>query len=196
MIEPRNRSITPRGGWRYTDPTSGVPFKSDNLTVLLQQVRASRVGNGLHMESGWDTKVVEEMCEQNPQYDCAESGRADIHLTGDDIRRFLTTIKETGMGNLVSDEEHKRRADICLSCPKMGNVSCTFPCGWVAKTLTEILGGRKIHRVPELYKKGCMACGCDVTSKTYYPLDVLKTVDQKLGKTPEYWSGCWMREEG
>lgn len=194
MIEPRNRSMTPRGGWRYTDPLTGIPFKHPDLIVMLQQVRASRTGNGIAMESGWDNVVIEEMCAQNEQYGCTESGRTDIHLTGDDIRRFLTTIAETGIGNLVSDEEHKRRADICLSCPKMGNVSCTFPCGWVSKKLTELLGGRKLHRAPELHKKGCQSCGCNLDAKTYYPLDVLKTVDQKLGKSPDYWSQCWMRE--
>jgi hypothetical protein len=59
--------------------------------------------------------------------------------------------------------------------------------------LTEMLGGRQIHRPAELHKRGCSACGCQIDAKTYYPLDVLKSVDEKLGKQPDYWSSCWMR---
>jgi len=195
MKRPLNESLVPSGGlWKYSDPLTGVPFSTNDLTVLLQQVRAQRLANGHEMASNWDAVVLDELCEQNDFVPCSEKGEPEIRLTGDDIKRFLTTLQEQFGKELVSDEEHVRRADICLSCPKMGPVACTFPCGWVSKKLTEMLGGRKIHRVAELHKMGCKACKCQLDAKTYYPLDVLKKVDQTLGEHPDYWEKCWMRE--
>jgi hypothetical protein len=195
MKRPFNETVVPPGGgWKYADPVTGVPVSSNSLTVMLQQVKAQRVANGVEVGSGWEHVVLDEMCEQNPGFRCVEAGAPEIHLTGDDVKRFLLTLKEQYGNDLVSDEEHRRRADICLSCPKMADVACTFPCGWVSRTLTEMLGGRKIHRPAELHKKGCSACKCNIDAKTYYPLDVLKAVDVKLGKQPDYWENCWMRE--
>lgn len=195
MKRPLNESIVPAGArWKYHDPLTGVPFSTNDLTVLLQQVRAQRKANGIPVEGGWDQVVLDELCTQNENVPCFEAGEQQIHMTGDDVKRFLTTLEEQFGRELVSDEEHRRRADICLACPKIGDVACTFPCGWVSRKLTELLGGRQIHRPAELHKRGCKACGCDVTAKTYYPLEVLKSVDEKLGKQPDYWTGCWMRE--
>jgi hypothetical protein len=194
MKRPANEAIVPSGGrWKYLDPLTGVPFSTDNLTVLLQEVRGQRKANGIEIESGWEIAVLDELCEQNSNVECHDVENPEIPMTGDDVKRFLLTLKEQLGKELVSEEEHRRRADICLTCPKLGYVSCTFPCGWVAGMLTELLGGRRIHRPAEFYKRGCKACGCDVTSKSYYPLDVLKTVDEKLGKNPDYWEHCWMR---
>ena len=195
MKRPLNESLVPVGGrWNYRDPLTDVPFSTNDLTVLLQQVRAQRKANGIAVESGWEQVVLDELCQQNPAVRCGEAGVQEIHMTGDDVKRFLTTLKEQYGHELVSEEEHQRRADICLTCPKIGDVACTFPCGWVSKTLTEMLGGRKIHRPAELHKRGCSACKCNLDAKTYYPLDVLKSVDEKLGKQPDYWEKCWMRE--
>ena len=195
MKRPFNETVVPAGGmWKYTDPVTGVPLSSNSLTVLLQKVKSQRTSNGYVVESGWEQVVIDEICQQNPGIHCVEAGVQEIHMTGDDVKRFLLTLKELYGQELVSDEEHRRRADICLSCPKMADVSCTFPCGWVSRTLTEMLGGRKIHRPAELHKKGCSACSCNLDAKTYYPLGVLKAVDEKLGKRPDYWENCWMRE--
>ena len=195
MKRPYNENTVPRGGrWAYTDPLTGVPFSTNDLLVLLQQVRAQRLANSIPVESGWDQVVLDELCQQNPGLNCYEAGEQEIHMTGDDVKRFLTTLAELYGKELVSDEEQARRADICLTCPKNVPTGCTFPCGWVVGKLTELLGGRKIHRAPELQKRGCLACKCGLEAKTFYPLNVLKSVDEKLGKQPDYWEKCWMRE--
>jgi len=195
MKRPANENTVPPGGrWNYLDPLTNIPASTNDLVVLLQQVRAARRANGLEVESGWEQLVLHQLCEQNPNIECIEAGQQTIHMTGDDVRRFLTTLEEQYGRELVSDEEHRRRADICLTCPKIGDVACTFPCGWVSRKLTELLGGRQIHRPAELHKRGCTSCGCNLDAKTYYPLDVLKSVDEKLGKQPDYWEHCWMRE--
>jgi len=195
MKRPANEAVTPPGGgWKYLDPITGVPFASSSLMVLLQQVRAQRQANGIAIESGWEIVVLDELCGQNPAIECIDVENPEIPMTGDDVRRFLLTLQEQVGHDLVSEEEHARRADICLTCPKLGYVSCVFPCGWVTRMLTELLGNRRIHRPAEFHKRGCKSCGCQIDAKTYYPVNVLKAVDQKLGKQPDYWEHCWMRE--
>ena len=195
MKRPYNETNVPPGGrWKYLDPLTNIPVETNDLVVLLRQVRQQRKANDIPVESGWEQRVLDQLCEQNPSITCVEAGKQEIHMTGDDVRRFLTTLEEQYGRELVSDEEHRRRADICLACPNLADVACTFPCGWVSRKLTELLGGRKIHRPAELHKRGCKSCGCQIDAKTYYPLDVLKSVDEKLGKQPDYWEKCWMRE--
>jgi hypothetical protein len=150
--------------------------------ALLQAVRSSRLANGFEVKGGFEHEVWEDVCKQNPELNCVEEGVPEVVMTADDVMRFMTTLKEFAGRELVSEDEHKRRAEICMQCPMM------------ARTLTELLGGRKIHRPAEFHKRACKACGCNLDSKTYYPLDVLKTVDEKLGRTPDYWEKCWMRE--
>lgn len=193
MKRPKDFTSSPKGGWRFKDPVTGIPHHQTHPMAFLQGIRTSRLANGHEVKGGYEHEVWDEVCRQNPSVPCVDDEMPEIHMTADDVARFMVTLKEFAGRDLVSDEEHRRRADICLRCPKMGHVKCKS-CGWVSRTLTELLGGRKIHRPGELHKKGCTACGCNLDSKTYYPLDVLKAVDQKLGKQPEYWAECWMRE--
>ena len=193
MKSPRNISTTPRGGWSFVDPVTGMPISHQHHMAFLQKVAAARRANGFELERGWDIEVMDEVCRQNPHIDCEDSEHPDIPMTADEVHRFITTVAEFKGAELVPEEEHIRRANICLQCPKMGDVACKW-CGWAARQITQLLGGRRIHRVAELHKKGCKACGCNLDTKTYYPLDVLTAVDVKLGKQPEYWEKCWMRE--
>lgn len=193
MKSPRNTTFTPRGGWSFIDPVTGMPISHPHHMAFLQKVADARKANGFELERGWELDVMNAVCQQNPSIECIDSERPDVPMTADEVHRFIMTVAEFKGAELVSEEEHKRRAEICLRCPMMGDVNCKW-CGWVAKQVTELLGGRRIHRVAELHKKGCKACGCNLDTKTYYPLDVLKAVDSKLGKEPEYWEECWMRE--
>lgn len=193
MKSPRNTIEAPRGGWHFIDPVTQVPVTHSHNLAFLQKVREVRIANGIEMHGGWEHDVMDEVCRQNPQLDCLDTERPEIHMTADDVHRFLNTLGEMGGSDLVSEEEHVRRANICLGCPMMADVSCKF-CGWAAKKITELLNGRPIHRVAELHKKGCRACGCNLDTKTYYPLDVLRRVDERQSEPPQYWDGCWMRE--
>ena len=124
MKRPANPSQVPRGGWRYTDPMTGIPHKETDLTVLLQSVRKSRIANGHTIEAGWDREVLETICRENENIDCRAEGEADSWVSGDALRRFVNTLIEQHDKAMVSEEEHRRRADICLTCPKIGPASC------------------------------------------------------------------------
>jgi len=195
MKRPANPSQVPREKWRYTDPLTGIPHKETDLTVLLQSVRKSRILNNHPIEAGWDRDVLDTICRENENIDCRGEGEADKWVSGDTLRRFVNTLIEQHGKELVSEEEHCRRADICLSCPKIGPAQCPPPCGWLAAKLTDLLAGKKLYRAAELHKRSCTVCTCNLDSKTYYSLDALRAVDAKLGvDAGEYWSGCWMRQ--
>lgn len=193
MKSPRSTIEAPRGGWSFIDPVTQVPVTHTHDLAFLQRVRAIRIANGHEMYGGWELDVMDEVCRQNPQLDCIDTERPEIHMTADDMHRFLTTLGEMGGSSLISEEEHIRRASICLQCPMMVDVACKW-CGWAAQKITELLQGRRIHRVAELHKKGCKACGCNLDTKTYYPLDVLRRVDERQPAPPQYSEKCWMRE--
>lgn len=184
------------GMWTYTQPETGVVIKDIHWNGFLKRIRAHRLANDLPLQAGWVEELQDTLCQANSDLPCEEVGHVARHYTQDDVQRFVSTMLELNATNeLVSAEEQRRRIDICAVCPK--NVSmggCKF-CVWLAQKTTQLLAGRKIHRVSETHKRACGACGCDITSKTAVPMTVLKVVDEKLGITPDYDDRCWMLEE-
>lgn len=184
------------GMWTYTQPETGVVIKDIHWNGFLKRIRAHRLANDLPLQAGWVEELQDTLCQANSDLPCEEVGHVARHYTQDDVQRFVSTMLELNASNeLVSEEEQRRRIDICAICPK--NISmggCKF-CVWLAQKTTQLLAGRKIHRVSETHKRACGACGCDITSKTAVPMTVLKVVDEKLGTVPDYDSRCWMLEE-
>lgn len=185
----------PVGGmWTYTQPETGVTLADWSWAAFLKKIRDHRKACELSVEPGWVDEIHEDVITNNPKLEWEEVGSKRRWFTGDDIRRFLTTMNELRKhGEMVSEEEHRRRLDICAVCPKNGQISCGG-CGWLAKELTALMGRRRVHRAPEVFRRSCLACGCDITSKALMPMAVLKQVDEKIGSTPEYAPGCWMLE--
>lgn len=181
------------GMWTYTQPETGVVIKDIHWNGFLKRIRAHRLANDLPLQAGWVDELQDTLCCENPDLPCQEVGYVERRYTQDDVQRFVATMLELNASNeLVSEEEQRRRIDICAICPK--NISmggCKF-CVWLAQKTTQLLAGRKIHRVSETHKRACGACGCDITSKTAVPMTVLKVVDEKLGITPDYDDRCWM----
>lgn len=202
MLQPKDLTTTPPGDWKVVAPETGVPFRHHNLTALLSQIRLCREGMGLSCGGDWIQRVYEAICIQNPDVKCEDQDFPERIWTADDVWRFFTTLKEAVVGGMapVEETEQMRRIDICIKCPKRTVIGCRW-CGGVAMFLTEFLGDRKLPNVAEVYKQSCGACGCDLTSKTLYSLDLLKRVDEQLGTKPDYWTGdetrpkCWMLED-
>jgi len=184
----------PPGGWAYTEPATGVKFTNNHFLALMQDIRKHRLACDLPVHGNWAEVVHDVICRQNPQVGCMEEGEKPAVVTPDDIRRFIETMLELRGNELVSEEEQARRIDICLECPKRGQIACRW-CGWLAEKVTEILGGRQLHKVEKIFKQSCMACKCDISAKTAIPMDVLRRVDERIGFDPAgYHEKCWMRE--
>jgi hypothetical protein len=185
----------PVGGmWTYKQPETGVVLQDWAWKALISKIREHRAACGIEMKGGWVDEIHDDVATANPEIPQEEVGVVARYYTADDVHRFITTMRRVHVsGELVSEEEQRRRIDICVACPKNGVIGCKW-CGWLAGQVTEVLAGRPIHRVAEVFKRSCMACGCDITSKTAIPLDVLKQVDAELGESPNYAKGCWMTE--
>jgi hypothetical protein len=194
MKYPTTPHLVPNGGWRYTDPDTGIAFKSSHIDALVQKVRKSRIANGLLVGAEWVEILYNGMCEQNPGLKCSEVGKQEVTWNADDLSSFLTTLMEMRNSGTtqVNQEEYDRRVAICMRCPKRGHVRCNS-CGAFGALLQRVVAGIRITDT-NAYSMSCMACGCSIVSKAAYPQDVLKAVDTKLSREPEYWSDCWMRE--
>lgn len=194
MRRIRNTDRPVNGMWSYTQPETKVTLADWSWGAFLKKIRDHRNAVGIPVEPGWVDEIHEYVIAHKPEIEFDEVGSKKRRFNGDDVKRFLATMNELRKdGEMVSEEEHRRRLEICAVCPKNGQISCGG-CGWLAGQLTAMLGGRKVHRHGEVFRRSCLACGCDITSKALIPLETLKRVDEKLGVNPEYAQGCWMQE--
>ena len=194
MRRIRNKQHPVGGMWTYVQPETGVKLQDWNWNAFVKRVRDHRDACGIPLPAAWVDELEEAVIAANPKIPYDEDTTRSRRFTGSDIKRFMATMKELRQGHeLVSEQEHARRLDICATCPKLGQISCGG-CGWLAQQITELMAGRKVPRAEVVYRKSCLACGCDLASKAAIPLDVLKRVDEKLGIAPDYAPGCWMTE--
>lgn len=192
MKYPTTPHLVPQGGWRYTDPDTGIKFSDNHINGLLQRVRTSRVANGLQVGAEWIARVYDELCEQIPGLPCSEVGKQEVRWNADDLQAFVATLLEMRGNEQVDQTEYDRRISICMRCPKRGVVSCNS-CGAFGQLLQKLIAGVRITDT-EAYPMSCLACGCSLVSKAAYPRQVLQKVEEKLGRKPEYWEQCWMRK--
>jgi hypothetical protein len=194
MRRIRNKQHPVGGMWTYVQPETGVKIQDWNWNGFVKRVRDHREACNIPFPASWVDQLEQDVLAANPKIPYDEDDTARRRFTGSDVKRFMATMNELRKGSeLVSEAEHRRRLDICAVCPQKGQISCGG-CGWLAKQITELMGGCKVPRAEDVYRKSCLACGCDLASKASIPLDVLKRVDEKLGITPDYETGCWMRE--
>lgn len=193
MLAPINTNVVPPGGWTVTIKGAGPTIQANNWSLFIKEVFKRLVANKMDRH-GWKEETVDLMCRQRPDIPSKDVDVPTRDVTGDDVKRFLATIWEAWKAGAepVSAEEQDRRAAICLQCPKKGYVSCMGGCGAMAQTLAEMTVGSKARLLPELHKASCLACGCELSTLTMYPLEVLKRVDKKINfQASEYWEKCW-----
>lgn len=192
MLEPIDLSTSPPGGWQYTEPATGVKFRHNDPRALMKLVGEHRRGNDLPTHGDWVQQVYHLICVQNPTTKCHDVNNPERVWLPEDIMRFLEALSNAG-GETVSEAEQLRRIEICKGCPKNGVVMCRY-CGPLAEYLTKFLAGRNLPKVEDVYKRSCLACGCDITSKTSYSIPTLQAIDNALGTSPAYPEHCWMLE--
>lgn len=185
---------TPPGGWLYRDPLTGVEFKNLSYNAVAMEATRHRAAMGHPTGSDWTEEFQGVIIDLCPGVRWEDSERPKKHYNSDDLVRFITTMQELSGNNLVSEEEQSRRAAICVACPKNGIIPCKF-CGWVSRQITGFTAGRKVAHRKEIFRRACLACGCDLSAKTAVPMDVLTSVDEQLTIKPDYAPGCWMLEE-
>lgn len=199
MKVPKQKHVCPRGGWSLKFP-SGWSVSESHYAAFLQACREHMERNDMpypfNTSGGWQDRMWDQVCQQNPHIECEDTDKPERIIDGNDVLRYLRTMWSSfEKGALaVNDEEQNRRLSICLTCPRMGYISCFIGCNSIAHVLSEFIIGRKINRREETNNKSCLACGCSIEVKTMWPLDVIKDVDAKMGITPDYAPNCWIRE--
>lgn len=196
MKEPINTGTVPNGGF-WTVVLGNVEVKQPHISAFKQRAFAVMEAAGMDTSEGWAMRLFDEVCRQHPDMPCREIGEQEVVTGWDDVRRFFNTLGDL-LGSskpLVSEEEQERRIAICLKCPKNASLGNCSMCGWFGRKLSELAGGRKIKDEPLVHRRGCASCGCELGTKTAYPIDVLKMVDKRLPLKSEYDVSCWMRED-
>lgn len=193
MLEPLDLSTAPPGGWQYTEQATGVKFRHNDVRALMKMIAEHRRGNGLAVHGDWVQQVYHAICSQNPSTPCHDVSNPERVWLPEDVMRFLEALSNAGT-ETVSESEQLRRIEICKGCPKNGVIACRW-CGTFAEHLTRFLAGRNLPKVEDVYKRSCLACGCDITSKTAYPVSTLEAIDSALGTNPQYHENCWMLKD-
>lgn len=197
MKKPSNPNLIPRGGYSCTFPETGYTVSETHPSLYLQMCHKHMQDNGIAIVGGWQDEMWDRACNQNPEIECEDSENPARVVESADIWRFLTTLWEAMEkgAKAVSEEEASRRAEICVTCPKLTHTSCSFGCGKLSEVISTLTLGRSFKNHSELHKASCGVCGCETSSLINWPLDVLQAVDEKLGFVKEgYPSHCWKIE--
>lgn len=197
MLRPVNINSVPKNGWTVTIEGAAPEIVSDHFSDLIKKAHTRLEANGM-ASHGWRERVIHEMCKQRPDIQCEDDELPPSRVaTSDDAIRFLKTlwIAMKDGAQPVSEEEQDRRASICLQCPKRGVVNCYGGCGTIAGLMADLVIGSKSKRIPELFKQHCTCCGCELSSLTTYPIEVLAKVDADINfQSSEYPVECWKRQ--
>lgn len=198
MKRPRVLNDTPRGGWVYTQPESGMTFRENHPKALQAAVWSHRLSlPDLNMQTGggWEEQFWHDYCEQNPQVASEEIDAPRYFPNLSDIWNFLQTLwnwKRQG-GQFVTQEEAERRANICLTgangqpCPHNEQFAPCLGCRGISSEVEKLIEGRRTSQDQKLFV--CTACGgCHIPTKLHFPLEAIVVSEEKL---PAW---CWQRK--
>lgn len=186
MKRPRYENVMPRGGWKYTDPLTGVHIEDNHLGAVLERVRRAWAANEVEPPPSWEEEIMDSMCQQNPDLDCFEVGEIERTITMDDIWRFAKTAQKWLEGGCkwVDAEESDRRAAICAQCPMNVVVHGCWGCRGAIKWLAERAGMPPATQSEDKLQS-CKVCGCYNKVAVHMPLNAMDVTGLEF---PE---GCW-----
>lgn len=190
MQKPINTLQGPPGGWHHKE--NGIPFplngsKIASLISVLKEVENYRLATGGDLNPGWEDRLLDQMCRENPEYRCIEDGdRKPRNINFQDVKRFLHVMAYHVQNGLqhVSSEEAARRESICMRCPMRTQESFCFGCKGLGEKARQVTQGKETPNSQVL--GSCHVCGCLLKAKVWFPLEVLK----KDGL--DYPAYCWM----
>lgn len=198
MKKPTQTVETPPGGWKYTEPQTGVTITHTNFRAFMAKIFEHREANELFTGSGWKDDVLDLVCRQNPTTICHDEDKPERRMDLSDVRRFAITLSNwIGQGaQWVPQEEAERRATICSTgnngapCPRNKTINGCWGCKGALNWIVEMMGNRTTSRDADLQQ--CSACFCTLRAKCHIPLEVMLEGQEPLADLPEY---CWMAEK-
>ena len=187
-----DKNSVPRGGFTYTEKTTGARFSHFTLDSVLRDVLMHRIANGINVPPGWEAIVEDEMCQNYVEGTCAEvantesTGPRSIKMS--DVKNFLTVASSWVMSGikLVDPEEAEKRAGICAVCPQNQTIAGCLGCNNLVGVTKKVLGNRGTTYDGEL--KGCAVCSCYNAVQVHLPLEILA---KGVTKDMHFPSNCW-----
>lgn len=123
---------TPNGGYKYTQPETGVTFLYFTWAEVVQNVGKHRQANGLDTSHGWWDRLMHEVCDQQPWLGCQDdsvpfTGETALAVTGRECWRQLHEFAEKYAE--VPTEDDKLHAKYFMASwreriPRFGGCSC------------------------------------------------------------------------
>lgn len=199
MKQPRlkNKQLIPHGGgFRITDPATGITSYGLQFQPLLNKIETARKANGIPIGLEFEQEIERLCCESYPD-ECVEvdpSMPVIRSLSLSDIIRgtqVLVALKLSG-GKLVDRKEAERRGEICSRC--RFNVKFAKPCSGMCPELDalvrQIVGNQGMHW--DQFLHSCSICGCLNSAQCWVPLDVLAkgvtpNMKAQFSNVPECW---------
>lgn len=188
------KSLSPPGGWKYTQPESGKFFSGISYRQLFELVAAHRRGNNYDVAPGWEQRFEEEFCQQNQLVGTQwcplqnQDPKPERSLGLSDVRRFLYSVQEAVVkkGDIfVSQEEAENRAATCASCINNATVPGCFGCNGLRNLVDKLRGNR--HTSHDERLRHCTVCGCTNSVKVWLKESV---IDSSGLEFPDH---CWLK---
>lgn len=187
---PRDLRSTPRQWWNYRQPETGQVFSHPHPKALQRMVfehRLDRPELGLDVSSGWQERLLSDICHQDERIDCYDVDEPLKIPSVADVLRWAGSMADWALSGLkvVPQDEAERRASICLSCPYNKPIAGCFGCKGAGDVIRALTKGARTSVDERLY--GCEKCsGCALVAKVHLPLEVIHADGLDL---PSF---CWI----
>lgn len=176
------------GGWYFVD-SNGTKHVGSSFNALVNTVTAYRQRNGFPMGDPHG-EITAQLCARQPGF-CRDSDQGVVpplprhaHLTQRIVSWVGSWVQEKRFGRLkrVSDEEARRRAGICATCPRQIGIpmTCSDCAENLARMRLAILDGQQpVH-------KGLQTCDVFLD-------DLQVIVHHESGTSPAAPVWCWRK---
>jgi len=194
----RNRNVIPHGGgFRITDPLTGIEFFGLQFDNVYQKICDSRKANGIPYGIEFEEEVEQWCCLHYPD-ECDETD-PDMptvrKLALSDVihgTQVMVAFKLAG-SPLVDRAEAERRGQICVKCPFNQKFAkpCSGVCAELQSLVSSIVGQQGTQYDQSL--NACSICGCFLQAAIWLPLEIqCKGVPEAMRKKfANVQTGCW-----
>lgn len=172
------KEVTRHGHWWFYSEESDTWVFGGCYSDLVEHLREHLITNKLPVPADLDGAVQEFICSNTPgnwKNGCVAVDERGFSLTVTLalVKRWLLTMAAYSKdGELVSQEEAERRANICLACHYRTPITGCKGCGQsLGGMMTKLLINRATDRDEQL--TACGVCGCAQKAMIWFPNETL-----------------------
>jgi hypothetical protein len=197
MLRLSNRSHVPTGGFRYTQPESGLQIDANSFDQLMVRIKEHRDANGYPININIEAEVEDQVCRNTTTGQwCREIDEepAPRSYRVNEVLRFSRMLANKFIkgGERVEQATANARAAICAGCPDNNVVHGCDGCGAgvIQTAIRRVTGAGVTPYDSEL--KTCRWCGCFNAAQVWFPLEILKdNMSEEIHDSlPEH---CWKK---